>query len=98
MSRFVKSYRYAHPGTYQMVDASDLALAFIVFLGVTKWLSRLLRRMVGFDKKPSTDVDSAWAERSAIRPRRPRLLLALHNGPHRSTGRTGSAQASALVR
>ncbi len=54
-----------------MVDASDLLWRFIVFLGVTKWLSRLLRRMVGFDKKPSTDVDSAWAEALRYTPQAP---------------------------
>lgn len=44
---------------------------FIVFLGVTKWLSTLLRRIVGLDKKPSTDIDSAWAEALRYTPQAP---------------------------
>ncbi len=35
---------------------------FIVFLGITSWLARMLRRAAGLDKKPSTEVDSAWAD------------------------------------
>ncbi len=35
---------------------------FIVFLGVTGWLSRKLRQTIGLDKKASTDIDSAWAD------------------------------------
>lgn len=34
----------------------------IVFLGITGWLSRRLRRALGLDKSAKTDVDSAWAE------------------------------------
>ncbi len=34
----------------------------IVFLGITGWLSKKLRRTIGLDKKQKTDVDSAWAE------------------------------------
>jgi hypothetical protein len=35
---------------------------FIVFVGVTGWLSRKLRQMFGLDKKASTEIDSAWAD------------------------------------
>lgn len=35
---------------------------FIVFLGVTSWFAKLLRRAVGFDRKASTEIDSAWAD------------------------------------
>jgi hypothetical protein len=35
---------------------------FIVFLGVTGWLSRKLRQTIGLDTKASTDIDSAWAD------------------------------------
>lgn len=34
----------------------------IVFLGVTGWLSKKLRRFVGLDKKANPEVDSAWAD------------------------------------
>lgn len=34
----------------------------IVFLGLTGWLSRRIRRAMGLDKQQKTDVDSAWAE------------------------------------
>jgi hypothetical protein len=34
----------------------------IVFLGLTGWLSKKLRGMVGLDKRAATDVDSAWAD------------------------------------
>lgn len=35
---------------------------FIVFLGITGWLAKKLRQIIGLDKKASTDVDSAWAD------------------------------------
>lgn len=36
---------------------------FVVFLGLTGWLAKRLRRMVGLDKsEQKSDVDSAWAE------------------------------------
>ncbi|TXG81918.1 MAG: hypothetical protein E6R14_07345 [Thermomicrobiales bacterium] len=35
---------------------------FVVFLGVTGWLSRKARKAIGLDKSAKTDVDSAWAE------------------------------------
>ncbi len=44
---------------------------FIVFLGVTKWFSKLLRQMVGLDRKPSRDSDSAWAEALRYTPQAP---------------------------
>lgn len=35
----------------------------VVFLGITGWLSKRLRRMIGLDKQQQkSDVDSAWAE------------------------------------
>lgn len=34
----------------------------IVFLGITGWLSRRLRRMVGLDSSKKHETDSAWAE------------------------------------
>lgn len=34
----------------------------VVFLGVTGWLAKKLRQMVGLDRKASTDIDSAWAD------------------------------------
>ncbi len=41
---------------------------FIVFLGLTGWLSKKLRQMVGLDKKQSSEVDSAWAEALRYEP------------------------------
>lgn len=34
----------------------------VVFLGISGWLSKRLRRAIGLDKGKPTDVDSAWAE------------------------------------
>lgn len=34
----------------------------VVFLGITGWLARKLRTMIGLDRSSSSDVDSAWAD------------------------------------
>lgn len=34
----------------------------IVFLGISGWLAKKLRKAIGLDKSAKTDVDSAWAE------------------------------------
>lgn len=54
----------------------------IVFLGLTGWLSKRLRRAIGLDKsKQKTEVDSAWAE-------------ALRYSPTPSTAGAGAAYAT----
>lgn len=42
---------------------------FIVFLGITGWLAKMLRRAIGLDKAPSTEVDSAWADALRYTPK-----------------------------
>lgn len=53
----------------------------IVFLGITGWLSKRLRQAIGLDKKPSTDIDSAWADALRYTPQAATASAAAGAGP-----------------
>ena len=69
----------------------------IVFLGVTGWLSKKIRQTIGLDKKPSTQVDSAWAEALRYTPQPATAAASASYGaaPERSPV-TDSAPASEI--
>ena len=70
---------------------------FIVFLGITGGIARLLRRAIGFDKKPATEIDSAWAEALRYTPQAASPASPFEFRPAGSTSQSQVSEATSEV-